>query len=227
MLPGEVKKQTTQRLALQQVGDQLVLSTWPGELKAQARRLYRNDHGIRASALVDLVTHDERWSVRPNPYLAYRWANTPGQRLYLTSDLEVEEYVQRWAGDDFDRVGAHASDQVRERLWPWLHERGYAGPQDDDLLDGYLRGLGNRDAHLRPGLAVSRTWPWDVAVALDEQGAFLFQLREAITTVLTALRQPVATERADATTTFPLGPDNDWTGGLVPDGEYLHVDEEQ
>jgi hypothetical protein len=66
--------------------------------------------------------------------------------------MGAEEYVERWSGPDFTRVGQHDRRTIRSELWPWLLERGHASPQDEAELDPFLDRLEKRkrDAHLRP-----------------------------------------------------------------------------
>jgi hypothetical protein len=193
MLSEAIGTTSTQRIALERHDEGLVLTTWPGELKPQATALYSGD---RARQLIELVDADPAiWRARPNPHLAYRGAINPAQRLYLTCGVGLEEYVRRWSSDDFDWVRAHAHDEIRNGLWPWLRGRGYAGPADDERLDGFLEGPGRRQAHLRPGLEVRRLWPWEDAVGLDERGALASEIRDAIAQVLDALDEPVLPTR--------------------------------
>jgi hypothetical protein len=187
MLDATIGTVSTQRLVLERRDDSVVLSTWPAELKPQAEALYRTD---RARGLLGLAEASE-WEVSPNPYLAYRGARTSAQRLYLTCDLPIDEYVKRWTGEDFSFVGGHLHGEVRHSLWPWLRDRNYASPDDDDRLDAFLEGLGRRDAHLRPGVAIHRSWRWSEAEDLDEREAFVTELRDATTMMLDALEEPL------------------------------------
>jgi hypothetical protein len=98
------------------------------------------------------------WQARPNLHLGFHNA-PPKQRLYTHCPLPVTEYIRRWESSDFAQVGAHRYDEVRDGLWPWLQEHQYTGPTDDEQLDVFLGRLGRRDAHLRPGVKVWRTWP--------------------------------------------------------------------
>jgi hypothetical protein len=137
-----------------------------------------------------LAAHADAWQARPNIQLAFR--NAPvAQRLFPHCHLEITEYVHRWSGDDFDKIGAHRFEQIRENLWPWLRERQYASPEDDQQLDAFLRRLGRRDAHLRPGIEVRRIWPWTQAVDLDERGALASEVRTAVAELLAALDEPL------------------------------------
>ena len=109
---------------------------------------------LRGQRLVDFVKENEDvWRASPNVHLAYRGARTVAQRLYLTCRVDLAEYVRRWSEEDYERLRAHPHDEIRDRLWPWLRERQYAGAEDDERLDAFLDGLGRRDAHLRPGIA--------------------------------------------------------------------------
>jgi hypothetical protein len=184
MLDRAIGTKSTQRIALQQQSGSLALCTWPAELKSQAEALYRTGRAGRLMGF--LAARPGVWQARPNIQLAFR--NAPGaQRLFPHCHLEITEYVQRWSGDDFGKIGAHSFDHVREDLWPWLRERQYASPEDDQQLDAFLKRLGRRDAHLRPGIEVRRTWPRAHAVDLDERGALASEVRTAVVELLTAL----------------------------------------
>lgn len=187
MLDATVGATSTQRLVLERQADRLVLATWPAELKAQSEALYLTGRvdGLRQLAAT------EAWEVTPNLYLAYRGARTAAQRLYPKGTLGTDEYITRWTGDHFSWVGGHSYDEVRTRLWPWLREHGYASEEDDDRLDAFLEGLGRRDAHLRPGVAISRSWRWTEAEELDERGELAAEVRKAVIELLTALDEPL------------------------------------
>lgn len=132
MLDAAIETTSTQRVCLQQNGDTLILRTWLAELKPQAKALYKT---VRAQRLIELLSPpDAVWHARPNVHLAFRNAAGP-LRLYPHCRLEAGEYVRRWAGDDFAWVGAHPRDELRSRLWPWLRNRQYAGPEDDDEVN--------------------------------------------------------------------------------------------
>jgi len=72
--------------------------------------------------------------------------------------MTAEHYVEGWAGPDGRQIGQHEADVIRLRLWPWLLERGYASPADGPGLEPFLARLGQRPAHLRPGLRLLRRW---------------------------------------------------------------------
>jgi hypothetical protein len=186
MVDAELGTKTVQRFVLAQLAEGLALRMWPAELKPQAEALYRTG---RARQLTDfLARNGDKWQAKPNFHLGFHNARWP-QRLYTSCRLPVAEYIRRWAGADFAQVGAHRPDQIRKGLWPWLLERQYAAPTDD--LDAYLRRLGRRDAHLRPGIAIQRTWPWAQANEADECGMLASEVRTAVNEVLTALGEPL------------------------------------
>jgi len=188
MLDSAIGTTSTQRLCLQQHGDALILRTWLAELKSQAKALYRTD---RAQRLTQLLSEPcAVWHARPNVHLAF-WNAAAALRLYPHCHLEAIEYVQRWTGGDFAWVRAHPRDGLRSSLWPWLRNRQYAEPEDDDQLDGFLNRLGRRDIHLRPSLEMTRYWPWAEAVDLDERGALTGDVRSAVAELLSVLREPM------------------------------------
>jgi hypothetical protein len=175
-----------QRAALDVEDERLTLHLWPGELKRQAEHLYA---GGNAERLCELLNEPGAWSVQPQPLLGFR--NAPVRtRVYLTCTLDPSEYARRWQGEDWKKVGAHHRNHIRGELWEWLLERGYASPQDETRLDPFLRALGRRFAHLRPSIHVSRSWSWQDAEALDDEGLLPGELRRSIDRVLCLLGEP-------------------------------------
>ena len=139
------------------------------------------------------------WST--NGQFAFR--NGPvNQRFFLHGHLKITEYVHRWSGEDFAQIGAHQFDDIRKHLWPWLRERQYASPEDDQQLDAFLKRLGRREAHLRPGIEVWRIWPWTHAEDFDERGELVGEVRTAVAELLAALDEPLP----PACTAAPLAP---------------------
>jgi hypothetical protein len=173
-------------------GERLTLHLWPGELKAQAEQLYA---GGRAERLCELIGQDGgSWQVKPQPLLGFR--NAPVRaRVYLTCNLDPGEYARRWQGADWKRVGAHHRNHVREQLWPWLLDRGYAAPGDEERIEPFLRALGRRFAHLRPSIHVSRSWEWEEAERLDDEGLLAGEVRAAIDKVLGLLDEPLLSSK--------------------------------
>ncbi|MGH2904832.1 MAG: hypothetical protein ACRDK7_14815 [Solirubrobacteraceae bacterium] len=192
-----------QRAALEIDDRELTLHLWPGELKPQAEALYTTG---RAERLADLDEGDGGpWRVAPQPLLGFRSA-PQRVRVYLTCTLDAATYVRRWQGEDWDRVGAHHRDTVLPELWPWLLERGYASPQDEERLARFMHTLGRRALHLRPGLHVSRTWSFAEAEALDDAGLLVEEIHVAINRVLTVLDEPLAQTLAASGSDEPIPP---------------------
>jgi hypothetical protein len=177
-------------------GERLTLHLWPGELKAQAEQLYAGGRAERLSELLrDLEA--EHWRVQPQPLLGFR--NAPVRtRVYLTCKLDPAEYARRWQGEDWKRVGAHHRNHVREDLWPWLLERGYASERDGERIEPFLRALGRRFAHLRPSMHVSRSWEWSEAERLDDEGLLAGEIHAALNRVLALLDEPLLAATAPA-----------------------------
>jgi hypothetical protein len=129
------------------------------------------------------------WAIVPNAQLSFRnahWTN----RLYLDCwDLPIATYAEQWSDGDMDWVMQYDVCSLRKELWPWLISRGYAKPHDD--LAGFCERLGNRPAYLRPGIAIRRAWPLDAAEKLDERGALVAEIRDAINQALAILEEPL------------------------------------
>jgi hypothetical protein len=180
--------ESLQRAALDIEQERLTLHLWPGELKAQAEHLYTGGH---AESLCELLGEDGpgAWQVKPQPLLGFR--NAPVRtRVYLTCELDPGEYARRWQGEDWKRVGAHHRNHIEPDLWPWLLERGYASPQDNMRLEPFLHALGRRFAHLRPSMHVSRSWDWNEAERLDDEGLLPGEIHDALNRVLGLLGEP-------------------------------------
>jgi hypothetical protein len=187
-----------QRAALDIDDERLVLHLWPGELKAQAEHLYAAGHAERLCELDD----GGPWRVEPQPLLGFR--NAPKRtRVYLTCTLDAREYARRWQGEDWSHVGSHHRDTIRTELWAWLLQRGYASPGDAERLDPFLHALGRRFAHLRPSMHVSRSWSWEEAEKLDDDGLLAGAIGDAIDRVLAVLGEPPLQTPAAATAAEP------------------------
>jgi hypothetical protein len=164
------------------VGGGIVAFTWPGELKPQARRLY---DGGRAARLLQ-AAYAGGWEVDTRPHLAF-WNSVPAQRLYTNPTIDVEDYVVQWAGADRGRIGQHETSTIRIEVWPWLLERGYASRPDEPELEPFLRRLGRRPAHLRPGLRLLRRWSRDEVEAFKDRGSLVRDIRSSINQLLDAV----------------------------------------
>jgi hypothetical protein len=188
MLDSTIGTESTQRFTLKLEGERLNLYTWPGELKQQAEALYRTD---RARRLLELVkTDDAEWNAEPWLHLAYRFARFPEQRLYTCGKRNLAEYVAGWSGKDWSRVGTYAPDTIESELWPWLLERGYASPDETKELHPFLARLGQRSAHLRPGIRMTRPWAFNEAAHLDAHGYLADEIRKFMRRALVALDEP-------------------------------------
>lgn len=176
---------STQRLALGDVGGGVVAFTWPAELVPQANYLYSVDRAQRLLA----AAREGGWSVDTRPHLAF-WNSRPSQRLYSNPTIDVDEYVSRWAGPDGRRIGQHEAAAVRAGLWPWMLERGFASADDGAELDRFLTRLGNRPAHLRPGLRLLRRWSREEAETLKRRGDLADTIRSSVNDLLRAVSDP-------------------------------------
>ncbi|HEY3829206.1 MAG TPA: hypothetical protein VGL57_08425 [Solirubrobacteraceae bacterium] len=201
-----------QRAALDLDGHELVLHMWPGELKRQAEHLYGDAHAARLSALPREA--GPAWRVEPQPQLGFR--NAPARtRVYLTCRLDAATYAQRWQGEDWKQVGAHQPETILSELWPWLLRRRYASKRDRERLEGFLRTLGRRHAHLRPSMHVARSWSFEQATALDDDGLLAQEIRDAINHVLTVLSEPQLPPPARAAEVYSIASKLADTNGAV------------
>ncbi|HEY3866544.1 MAG TPA: hypothetical protein VGL54_10725 [Solirubrobacteraceae bacterium] len=192
-----------QRAALEIDDHALTLHLWPGELKPQAQALYTAG---RAERLAELDEGDGGpWRVAPQPLLGFRSA-PKRVRVYLTCTLDAATYARRWQGEDWSRVGAHHRETIIPELWPWLLERGYASPQDEEPLERFMQTLGRRALHLRPALHVSRTWSFAEAEVLDDAGLLVGEVHEAINRVLALLDEPLVQTLAASGSDEPIPP---------------------
>jgi hypothetical protein len=114
----------------------------------------------------------------------------PSQRLYLDARVDVDEYARRWEDEDRPWIRQFFAPEVRRTLWPWLKRRGYATAADEEELEQFLRMLGRRGAHLRPGLRLLRVWDPAAQRALRGSQELAAAIRDAVNGVLTAAGEP-------------------------------------
>lgn len=180
---------STQRLGMGDVGGGIVVFTWPAELVAQAEYLYT---GGRAPRLLEAAAAGG-WTVDTRPHLAF-WRSSPPERLYTNPEptMTPERYVARWAGEDGKKIGGHQPESVRDELWPWLIERGYATDPDSQLLEPFLERVAkrNRDVHLRPGLCLMRRWERERVDELRQHGELVGEIRTAVNLLLEEVGDP-------------------------------------
>jgi len=166
-----------------------VVFNWPAELLEQARYLYDGERGPR---LLEAAATG-CWDVDVRPHLGF-WLAPQSERLYMNpeSTMTVEEYVARWAGADGEKVGGHHLEAVRDELWPWLLERGYATDEDTQHLEPFLERVRkrNRDVHLRPGLRLLRRWSREEVAEFQRDGELAERIRAAVNELLVAVDDP-------------------------------------
>jgi hypothetical protein len=149
--------------ALSALGTGIIVGFWPAELKGQATFLYEDG---RAQGMLD-AAKARGSATYPSPQLAF-YTSAPSQRLYMHPEVSPKEYAERWERSDGRWIGHDPRETVRPSLWPWLKGRGFVTDEDDDVLEEFLGILGNRPAHLRPGLRLRKRWSYtpDVAVQI-------------------------------------------------------------
>src|SRR5262245_25585848 len=150
-LDGPTSIQSIQRIALGDVGGDVVVGFWPAELKSQAVFVYAEG---RASRMLD-TARDLGWEVYASPQLAF-YTSPPARRLYMHPAFGVDEYARRWAASDARWIGRHKLENLRTAVWPFLKSGGYASDEDDEAFESFLGILGKRPADLRPGLRIRK-----------------------------------------------------------------------
>jgi hypothetical protein len=76
---------------------------------------------------------------------------------------------------------------VRDVVWPWLKNRGYATSGDDGVLEDFLKILGRRRADLRPGLRMNRRWDGEAVKALGGDHKLAVAIRRDVDGILGAV----------------------------------------
>ena len=183
---GPYGVQSTQRLALGDVGGGLVAGLWPAELKTQAEYLY----GLGLATPMIAAARRLGWTAEPSPHIGF-WNSAPDQRLYMSPSLDAAEYAHRWQTGDLRRVRQYEPAEVRTTLWPWLKERGYASAVDDEMLERFLTSrLKKRPAHMRPGLRLKRRWDAETIRGLGGRRAVAAAIRGDVNAILAAAGEP-------------------------------------
>jgi hypothetical protein len=167
------------------VGDAVVLSTFPAELKSQARAFYGDR--ARVERVLEL-TSTEGWTVRPDGHLSY-WLAAPERRRYFKhGSLDAAQYMRQWQ-EDLGHVRAYARDAVPTELWPWLVRRTYVGEAERGNMEEFL-ARSRPQVHLRPGAWLSRRWSLAEARNLQAAGKLTGAIRHAVNMVLATLGEP-------------------------------------
>lgn len=175
---------TAQRLTLARDDDGgVLLRIWPAELKEQALAFYGEP--ARTEGVLALCASSS-WRAEPRGHLAY-WLAAPGERWYFDGGrLALPAYLEAWR-EDLGRIGGHPRHSVREGLWPWLCERGYAGGAYDNALMEDFLSHAPPDVHLRPAVRLTHRWEQDEAAELTAAGGFRASVRREADRVLLAL----------------------------------------
>jgi hypothetical protein len=174
-----------QRLVIGDLAGSVLAALWPAELQGQARYVYGGDRGEAVVA----AARAQGWTAAPSPHIAFFTAQ-PAVRLYMSPLLDAAEYVRRWEQTDLGWVRQFPPEEVRGVLWPWLKRRGYAMDSDDPVLDQFLRGLGRRPAHMRPGLRLRHRWDAEAIRGLGGQPALSREIRRHVNMILAAADEP-------------------------------------
>jgi hypothetical protein len=182
---------STQRVAIGDVGGDVVAAIWPAELKRQADYLYAKGRGQAMVA----AARGRGWDVRPSPHIAF-FNSAPAQRLYLTPEIPAMRYCERWEGQDGGFIGQHSREDLRRSVWPWLKQREYASAADDDVFEQFMAILGRRNAHLRPGMRFRRQWDRSETQRLD-RSELARRVRVEVNAILHAAGDPALPARQD------------------------------
>lgn len=176
------------RVSLYVEGEKLILSAWLAELAPQYARVYSDPQHIKA--LVALA-NDPAWHIAPNFHLAY-WQASGAQRWYPKSSLEGREYLQQWLADYQDgRAGRKLRPTLLEpEFRSWLMDHGYADAEQMEELDEWANRLPMDKFDIRPSVQVTHSWQWADAVTMDAEGRLVSEVRQAVSQLLQALREP-------------------------------------
>lgn len=176
------------RAALFVDGAHVRLGVWPAELQTQYTHMYSDP--ARVDAVLVLGTRDG-FMVEPNFQLAHRFAQ-PLQRWFPTRLLSADMYLHQWIDDFRDgRARGRTREEIADpHFFRWLVDRRYARDSEEaslhEWLDGEAAGI---QIHIRPGIQITRTWPYADVFAIGHQDEIAAQVRRATHQILTALGQ--------------------------------------
>ncbi|MGE2737594.1 hypothetical protein [Mycolicibacterium vaccae] len=176
------------RASLYQDSSNIVLSVWPAELAPQYRSVYSDRRKVEN---LIALTADPTWQIRRNFHLSFWRASVP-RRWYPKGNAPGPEYIRQWL-EDFGLQ--HARRRPREDLRDhafrsWLTERGYANSDEMDELDEWADKLPMDKFDVRPGIQITKSWPYDEALRLDSARLFTEHVRVALDALLIALKEP-------------------------------------
>nr|WP_090341726.1 hypothetical protein [Mycolicibacterium malmesburyense]CRL71783.1 appr-1-p processing domain-containing protein [Mycolicibacterium malmesburyense] len=176
------------RASLYVHGTDIVLSFWPAELAGQYKAVYSDP--AKVEELVAL-TDNPGWQIHGNFHLSFWHASVP-RRWYPDRKLPGQVYAKQWLEDFSDqRAGRRPREELKDTGFRrWLVQRGYATASEMTSLDEWADKLPMDKFDVRPGIQMTRSWPYTEAVSLDKAGKLTLAVHDAINELLTALGEP-------------------------------------
>lgn len=171
---------TLSQAGLVRHNDQLRLEVWPGQRAHESRAFLEDRERLARLAARPGDGSQPSWYVWLLPQVGYfrhhvdlTPADPENLALYVANAEELRARVGRMHQTDFKALQA------------WLLELGLASEQDEEHFSWAMsaRALPT----FRAGCCVGRAWPWERAVALDENDSLVLEVQDALNELMDAL----------------------------------------
>ena len=164
--------------------DRLVLAIWPGQKASESRALLEDRDRLARLAARPREVSDPEWYTELLPQVGYYRKHrdlSPDAGLDLAVYAENAQELSGYVG----QLDRHAFEA---ELRPRLQELGLAS-EDDKEHFAWAQRAEKAKPIFRAGCCVARIWPWERAVALDDDGGLPDAVRPALNELLEALAE--------------------------------------
>lgn len=101
-------------------------------------------------------------------------------------DLSCEEFLRIWQ-ENSGKLGGSSPDDLRGPVFDWLLENGLASPCDEETVRDICERARSSTPFLVAEFWIAYRWDYRQAVAVDDQGKLVDEVRGRLQRVLAAL----------------------------------------
>ena len=149
----------------------IMLGLWPGDTMTQAREFW-----LRVDAKRLLELEDKGWELWPNLHFSHR-----NYRHRVTTPLSVDEYIKFWKSNEIEIATLRPDDSASYlHNWNRLVAKRLISPDDVEPLEKKTTETNYPWFAMSPGLSISYEWSAKQAVQLDQDDAFVREVKERI-----------------------------------------------
>ena len=151
----------------------IMLRLWPADTMTQAREFWSK---VDAKRLLELHDKGKGWELWPNLHFSHR-----NYRHRVTTPLSVDEYIKFWKSNEIEIATLRPDDSASYlHNWNRLVAKRLISPDDVEPLEKKTTETNYPWFAMSPGLSISYEWSAKQAVQLDQDDAFVREVKERI-----------------------------------------------